>query len=219
MRHLALTALILPLLLIPSAGFAFEVLAPAPESVVKDGRLIVIGSGAKGEKGKAEYGGKSTSFRIKDGSFSFPLSLAEGSHEVSIQIGDDKKTINWKVDSKAAKGIYKYHPELTNDKCRSCHDEGVKLTRDDQLAELCSRCHPKQDRASFVHGPVAMGLCAACHDPHGGKYARNVRLEIRELCADCHNQPVSKKHRDEAGDESCTECHHPHASSKQYMLR
>lgn len=97
------------------------------------------------------------------------------------------------------------------------------------LAEGCTteKCHPKMGKDAYVHGPVAAGQCAICHQqsnanhPSGGK--NDFKLAEnggKELCFSCHersdqnpvvHKPVQK------GD--CTACHDPHGSSAELMLK
>lgn len=197
---------------------ALEILAPHGDSVVKEGRVVVIGK-SSAPKGKAVYNGQSTSFRVKDGYWSVALNLKPGTHEVAFEAGGEEVRVRWTVDPEAVKGFYRYHPGVEAEKCANCHEGGYALTGDDSVAPLCNRCHKAFDKEEFVHGPVAFGQCAVCHDAHGSARANALRLPPVELCQDCHNQPVSKKHRDEAGEEVCTECHNPHSSAKPFMLR
>lgn len=204
--------------LVPSWAYSLEIIAPSQRSVLTEGKVTVVGLAPKAEKGKAEFAGHSTSFRVKDGVFSVPLSLKPGDQTVTLVVGSETLKLDLKIDPAAKSGTYKYHPGVEGDKCGTCHGE-TRLTRDDQVSELCQHCHKDKDKGQYVHGPTAMGLCAACHDPHGSKEGKGLRMKVVDLCQDCHNQPVSEKHRKNAGDEPCNECHTPHAGSKQYMLR
>lgn len=206
------------LALIGVRASALEVIAPRPDSVVREGRVVVIGK-SSAPKGKASYDGQSTSFRVKDGFWSVAINLKPGVHEVGFESGGEEVKVRWTVDAEAVKGVYQYHPGVEGEKCANCHEGGFAITRDDSLAPLCTRCHKALDREEYVHGPVALGQCAVCHDTHGSALPHFLRMPPLELCQDCHNQPVSKKHRDEAGEEECTECHNPHSSMKPFMLR
>jgi len=213
-------ALALGMLSLPLAAHALDIVTPDPECTLAEGRITVIGHASRAEKGKAEFGGQTTTFRVKDGVWSVVLNLPAGTNDVAFTVGSETLKAKWVVDPSAKKGAFKYHPGIETEKCANCHgDNAKKLTRDDQVVEICQRCHKSSDMGQFVHGPVAMGLCAACHDTHGSTRETFLRLKIMDLCQDCHNQPVSEKHRKNAGDELCTECHNPHASSKQFMLR
>lgn len=218
MRAKLLILMVFSLVLARSAG-ALEIIAPQPDTVLGEGKVIVIGLAPKAEKGKADFGGQSTSFKVKDGSFVVALNLPAGQQEVAFTVGSETAKIKWKIDPGSKKAGYRYHPGIENEKCTSCHAEGVKLDREEPVAATCGRCHKPMDKTPVVHGPVAMGLCAACHDPHGSKEGKALRSAVLALCQDCHNQPVTETHRKNAGDSVCTKCHDPHGSAKPYMIK
>lgn len=92
---------------------------------------------------------------------------------------------------------------------------------------VTDKCHPKLGKDAYVHGPVAAGQCAICHQqananhPSGGKndFALNEKGG-KELCFSCHerndqnptvHKPIAK------GD--CIVCHDPHSSNAELMLK
>lgn len=219
MRTKSLICLVFSLLLAPAFSLALEIITPQPDSVVGDSKVVVIGLAPKADKGKVSVGDKTIPFAIKDGSFSVVIDLKPGKQEVSFNVGAETARIKWTVDPAAKKTGFRYHPGVTNDKCDNCHKPGAKLDKDEPMAETCYRCHKPMDTKTVVHGPVAMGLCAACHDPHGSSVDNSLRTPILTLCQDCHNQPVSEAHRKASTDTLCIKCHDPHGSSKPYMIK
>jgi predicted CXXCH cytochrome family protein len=73
-----------------------------------------------------------------------------------------------KVRGKVAKGL----PMEANAQCLTCHEK-------------------KHFEGKVVHGPVAAGLCLACHDPHASDHLGLLRKPPAEQCLDCHPE-VSK---------------------------
>ncbi len=218
MKRTPFAAISLLALIMASRAAALEIIAPADGSSVADGKVIIIGLAPRAESGKVEFSGQTTSFKVKDGSFSLAVSLPPGPNTLTVTTGSEKIPLKIDVAGPAAKNLYKYHPDVSMEKCKSCHDAGKRLSRNDSVADVCVRCH-KTEEKQYAHGPFAMGLCTACHDPHGSANGKDLRLAPLELCNDCHNQPVTEKHRKIAGDDICTDCHNPHSSAKQFMVR
>ena len=75
---------------------------------------------------------------------------------------------------------------------------------------------------SFLHGPVASGVCLDCHHAHSSIYPVLLRKRSPALCLNCHvlasqGAPSTPAHEDLGRD--CLECHHGHGSEQQYLLR
>ena len=112
----------------------------------------------------------------------------------------------------------------------NCHgDEGVKRSFYRQvestmkIPELCYECHTDYSKSSanYVHGPVAVGYCLFCHEPHQTRIAGLLKKPIPELCYECHDmQDVEKisAHSTETLS-GCIDCHQPHESSVKGLLK
>lgn len=120
-----------------------------------------------------------------------------------------------------------YEHEPVKD-CTNCHQKQgmggfsaqTRLTM--PTPQLCYKCHddPSQS-ASFVHGPVAVGQCLFCHNPHRSKVEHLLTEAEPRLCYLCHDitmiglipahltQPTS----------ACTDCHDPHAGPAKFLLK
>lgn len=206
--------------LLPLSAGAVELLVPTPGSTVKETKVRVIGLAPDQEKVKIEFSGQNVTLRVKEGNFFGSLSLAEGAHELKIKSGDKTLEIGLTVDPKAGKGSYVYHDSVEVNKCQACHDEGAaQPTRDTDVSAICQRCHSRYDTKKHVHGPVAMGLCSACHDPHGSVNGSFLRMEVMDLCQDCHNEPITKAHSERSGGKPCLQCHNPHESDKPFQIK
>jgi predicted CXXCH cytochrome family protein len=118
--------------------------------------------------------------------------------------------------------------------CTACHRTRTSYTPEKHSSasftiaakgrDLCFICHEslqKKLQGKFVHGPVAMGDCIACHDPHQSDAKFQMRKPTTSaLCFSCHeNNKTNKEFLHgpvAAGD--CNVCHNPHASDYKYQL-
>jgi predicted CXXCH cytochrome family protein len=113
------------------------------------------------------------------------------------------------------------HPK--SDDCASCH---VPAARDaHQFKDKpCTACHEMAKSAdTFVHGPIAVGECLACHAPHGSDEPQMLRAVGADLCQRCHVEMTArlaeKRFTHEPVKEDCSTCHNPHASPRKYQIR
>jgi predicted CXXCH cytochrome family protein len=94
------------------------------------------------------------------------------------------------------------HPAL-DDGCPSCHLPHTAqaprlLTRPQR--ELCAGCHEDKNlnsggaEWSTPHPPVASGMCASCHAPHGSPEKALLAKSLYEICLGCHTE-VHTRHR------------------------
>jgi predicted CXXCH cytochrome family protein len=90
------------------------------------------------------------------------------------------------------------------------------------VPKLCHNCHTDYAAtASFVHGPVAIGQCLFCHNPHKSKIEHLLKNKEPELCYLCHDTnmieliPAHLPRQTSA----CTDCHDPHAGSTKALLK
>jgi predicted CXXCH cytochrome family protein len=135
----------------------------------------------------------------------------------------------------AGMGKAKYvHGPIGAGVCTACHRTRTSYTPEKHNAasftiaakgkDLCFICHEslqKKLQGKFIHGPVAMGDCIACHDPHQSDAKFQMRKPTTSaLCFSCHeNNKTNKEFLHgpvAAGD--CNVCHNPHASDYKYQL-
>jgi len=126
------------------------------------------------------------------------------------------------------------HSTHINKQCLTCHLQSSTPRRfgfpAGKLEESCFACHTgkrKWRSLKHLHGPLNVGGCAVCHNPHGDKHRYNLWAEgNRELCITCHgdkevrpgkNMPVRYVHGIIPGS-GCIACHDPHATDQPYML-
>jgi predicted CXXCH cytochrome family protein len=112
--------------------------------------------------------------------------------------------------------------------CSSCHtQEKGNLHRFKAVAaigQVCASCHEvKKATDKFVHGPVAVDDCLACHDPHGSANGKLLKTAGARLCEGCHEEMTaklaSKRYTHAPVKTDCVGCHNPHASPFKYQLK
>ena len=91
------------------------------------------------------------------------------------------------IDPKAKESPYIYHAEMEDGECMACHESSEPIAYDTDLSTVCGRCHSADFSKRHVHGPVAMGMCSACHDPHGSRSSTHL---INFLRFDASGQEV-----------------------------
>ncbi|MBN2808841.1 MAG: DmsE family decaheme c-type cytochrome [Deltaproteobacteria bacterium] len=97
-----------------------------------------------------------------------------------------------------------HHPIVEGKiKCSDCHNSHGTLTpkmlTDDDLNQLCYRCHAeKRGPFAWEHPPVSEN-CAICHDPHGSRHEKLLKDKVANLCQDCHNADLHSSRAYDAG--------------------
>jgi predicted CXXCH cytochrome family protein len=67
-----------------------------------------------------------------------------------------------------------------------------------------------------THGPYAARMCEACHQRGG---SNKLLLPVEELCLNCHDLNIKKKHtHGPVASGGCRVCHEPHGSGRQFLL-
>ncbi|MDD5458008.1 MAG: cytochrome c3 family protein [Phycisphaerae bacterium] len=112
--------------------------------------------------------------------------------------------------------------------CRTCHGQdsmknfslNVKLVK--PVPELCFQCHEEYSRLSgWVHGPVAVGECLICHNPHRSSAEHLLQEPQPKLCYICHEQQIIESMLVHAAEPNsvCTDCHEAHASPRRGLMK
>lgn len=116
---------------------------------------------------------------------------------------------------------YYHHPAYWENRCGGCHAsdyEGLVMT---PREGLCTSCHPdKPPKKKFVHGPVAVNGCLACHRYHKSLYPKVLIAEAQELCFYCHEMEAMRtdEHHATIETERCIECHDAHGGDDRFFL-
>ncbi|MBP1728844.1 MAG: cytochrome family protein [Deltaproteobacteria bacterium] len=106
--------------------------------------------------------------------------------------------------------------------CSDCHDKTKKGGLVAPRNELCFVCHTDFVKGAYVHGPVAVGDCYACHLPHNSAFPSLLKTEAGAVCATCHREKraASSLHDKAAAKQlGCLDCHDPHFSNAPFFLR
>ena len=115
------------------------------------------------------------------------------------------------------------HQPYAEKRCDDCHDKTsessfVSKTKE----ELCFVCHTGFIKGNFVHGPVAVGDCLACHDPHTSTLPSLLKVAAADICAGCHKearQAVSLHEKTVTHGLVCVNCHSPHFGDVPFFLK
>lgn len=114
------------------------------------------------------------------------------------------------------------HRPFTEKNCEGCHDfqkANMLLVPDD---ELCESCHVGFVKGDFVHGPVAIRDCMACHLPHSSKHRSLLQENVSAICEKCHQEERLAAQMHDAVMEhnmDCVDCHDAHYGSREYFLK
>lgn len=80
------------------------------------------------------------------------------------------------------------HPPYAERRCDDCHDKQKEGGLIAPRNELCMVCHTGFIKGYYVHGPIAVGQCLACHVPHNSNYPSLLKVSKKELCGTCHRE-------------------------------
>jgi len=121
---------------------------------------------------------------------------------------------------KSASKFYN-HPRYWENSCGSCHESGGRLLKTVRHG-LCVTCHfvKPEDKKKYMHGPVAVNGCLACHRYHRSKYPKILLTDAQTLCANCHEPGTltQDKHHKEMETKRCVDCHDPHGGNDRFYL-
>lgn len=134
------------------------------------------------------------------------------------------------------KGTWR-HSTTVNQQCLACHQQSVEPEKigfpAENVSEYCFGCHTGKkvwSSRKVIHGPLNIGGCTLCHNPHGEKNRYQLIEEgSLRLCLTCHGDKeglVAEKTADRmpyvhgiVAGEGCVICHDPHATDQQFMLK
>lgn len=218
-RAAAALALVLACAALPlRSAAAINVAAPREGAVLPSAQVIVAGTEDRLRSGTVEVtlnGQAQPSADLRDGVFSFPLTLRSGKNRLSLRAGSSARDFVYEVRDGAA---YRFHPGFLEGECGECHAGGAGTPAPEGQSELCHSCHDRKDGERYLHGPVGAGQCTFCHDPHGSGEPAFLTVPGTDLCGGCHDQPSSTSHMESSRGRVCTECHNPHGSGKKFFL-
>lgn len=147
-----------------------------------------------------------------------PVSLPEG-----ILSDSTKQKVELAIKRPAKAEVF-FHKPYREKRCNDCHQTGFgqRLVAA-RVDLLCQTCHEDfAVKRKYTHGPVAVGQCLTCHNPH---LAKNKYLLLRagdKTCTYCHEEIDMISVADHQADNplTCVSCHSPHFSdtNKIYLL-
>jgi len=112
------------------------------------------------------------------------------------------------------------HAPFLKDECDSCHDSKFSQKLALKGKELCFGCHDDFTKnKKVVHYPVSEEGCIGCHDPHKSPNKFMLKEPVPKLCFSCHDEKDIKANPMHEGQNICTECHNPHASNEEKLLK
>ncbi|MBW1646429.1 MAG: cytochrome C [Deltaproteobacteria bacterium] len=117
------------------------------------------------------------------------------------------------------------HKPYAEKKCKDCHDFSTSVGLIRPPRELCFVCHRdfrRHLRDPYVHGPVAVGDCSACHLPHSSEYTALLRRDRSKICDKCHQESrlAAVMHEKVINHQmACVDCHDPHFGQARYFLK
>jgi predicted CXXCH cytochrome family protein len=214
---------------------AITLLAPANNAVVD--RLPVPLIGTVSDPRLAEVAAEINESRlvlsVRNSTFATMLTLREGINTIRITGPGVVPVVlnilhNPALPAEMTYRLYRSHGMLSRKDCSACHDEKARSyaigTTD---AELCVKCHDRWPAAKYVHGPVAIGSCTVCHDPHGQTNPAFLVASGEALCFRCHTEADALKHLairsagsgDFLREKGCVFCHDPHQAERKFLLR
>lgn len=141
---------------------------------------------------------------------------------------DSSVAVDTTIAQNNAKQAIRIKPKLYfhkpyNDKlCGKCHNmrQSFKILK--PSPQLCYDCHENLDeKYPALHGPVAMGACETCHEPHKAKTEKLLVRDIDSLCVFCHEPAdvfANQVHKNEQKT-SCLTCHNPHGGDNSNLLK
>lgn len=205
-----------------------EIVSPLEGAVVREDRLALIGkvSQVAGAPITVRLNGSAFHLPAKGGEFFTWLKLQEGINRIEVA---QEERLLWKGEvffGESASGGYERissgHRTGNREQCLGCHlkDGEMRAETRGPAPALCYGCHKRFDNKRYIHGPLAVGDCLACHDPHSGYGAAHLRKEQALLCRNCH--VVGENRLSTAcatAGKGCVDCHDPHQSDERYLLK
>jgi predicted CXXCH cytochrome family protein len=124
-------------------------------------------------------------------------------------------------EEKAAAKKGSSHRPYAEKECSLCHkssgDNALIVPRD----QLCFVCHTDFIQGTNVHGPVSVGDCLACHNPHDSSDLFLLKADRSLICSRCHVEErlaMAMHNTLKERGMACVDCHDAHAGNNRYFL-
>lgn len=123
---------------------------------------------------------------------------------------------------------------LADLRCADCHKlhKMRTISQDiEEQIETCLSCHTAQElefKYPYTHPLRERQIkCTDCHNPHSSRYDKMLKKDGDRVCKDCHADVVIKsgKHPESKGTNhpfrtvECLDCHRPHGSNFNKLLK
>lgn len=208
------------------AGPRVEIISPLDRALVQEERLAFFGRAVRlsGADLAVRINGSEFHLPVSGGEFSTWLTLQAGVNSIDVTQGERLLWSGEIFRGEGALGGYRLassgHRTGNRAQCRECHLKRDEARPGGAATALCYGCHDRIDEKRYVHGPLAVGDCLVCHDPHSGYGAAHLRQEQESLCGNCHaGQESLARTTCKASGKECVDCHDPHQSDRRYLLR
>ena len=219
-----------------------ELVFPADNSFLTERTVRVIGLAPEGlsEVSVVVAGGKvdgGNPVAVVQGAFSFVVKLAKGENTIKIldrsgQGAAATRTIFYgKAGADIPAGYVPYTLHGSDDltaNCADCHmfrRRGAPAYNRLKPETSCStqQCHEGFAREKYLHGPIGVGSCTGCHNPHGSVQPMFLARAGQALCFSCHSDEgemfTGKTVHQPVLDGDCLSCHDPHQSEVKFQLK
>ena len=113
------------------------------------------------------------------------------------------------------------HPPYKDNRCAGCHDVDAGGLLKTAREGLCQSCHPETPaKKKYVHGPVAVNGCLACHRYHRALHPKVLIDDAQTLCFHCHEtgELRTDEHHATIEEEPCIDCHDAHGGDDRFFL-
>ena len=150
-----------------------------------------------------------------------PEEMCEEYHEQEMErylagLAEEALAMEGKVVEKSS------HKPFKEKKCKDCHDFTTDVGLIRPKLQLCLVCHTGFIKGRYVHGPVSVGDCSACHLPHISEFVALLEMDRNRICEKCHTEErlaVNMHEQVMTHGMDCVDCHDPHYGDTMYFLR
>lgn len=114
------------------------------------------------------------------------------------------------------------HRPYGDKNCQGCHNFKQKNLLLAPADQLCEMCHVGFVRGKYVHGPVSVRDCLACHVPHSSGHKSLLQESVSDICAKCHQeerQAAAMHKLVMQNNMECVNCHDAHGGDTPYFLK
>jgi len=129
---------------------------------------------------------------------------------------------DWEEDTTLNRTRGSKHRPWREKNCLACHNFQAENKLKRPKNKICFMCHKNFIQGKYVHGPVAVGACLACHNPHSSENPSLLRRSLKTICFKCHlekRQAAAMHDKVIANGMYCVDCHDPHSRNMHYFLK